>query len=144
MMLLRRLVDVLLSMTLFLASGVEARSVMVANEKVVHADAVYDVEIMQRSPQVHASRNCGVTYEAKVLRAIKGKVAGPVLTFGFLDGLEVGHSYTVYLASSRNRQLMQGLLKSRMMSDAEAGAFIQSCPEWDYYFFKSKKSTGRD
>lgn len=140
-MVFKRIAKVLFLMPFFLASGVEARSVIAANEKIsfAPADAVYDMEILQRSQRVNASINCGVVYEAKLQRGIKGKVAGPVLIFGFMDGLEVGHSYTVYLTSSQNKQLMRGLLKSRMMSDAEAGEFIKSCRHWSYYIFKSKK-----
>lgn len=131
----------LLLMVLFFAFGAEARSVRAAGEQAAfsRADAVYEMEIRQRSPAIRAAVNCGVVYAVTVRRVLKGSVPDPVFAFGFLDGLEVGHSYTVYLASSRNTQLMRGVLRSRTMSDSQVELFVESCREWDYYFFQAKK-----
>ncbi|MEX0139477.1 hypothetical protein ACWYXN_05865 [Janthinobacterium aestuarii] len=142
MMALKVAAKVLLLMGLFFVSRAEARSVSTASEKTAfaRADAVYEVAISQRSAGIRAAVNCGVVYTVAVHKVLKGRTPGPVFEFGFLDGLEVGHAYTVYLVSSRNTQLMRGLLQSRATNDSQIASFVESCPGWDFYFFQAKRT----
>ena len=135
---IRALAQALLVSALF-ASQATARSVIAPGKAVsqARADLVIDLEIMARHPSNNADVNCGVVYEARVNKVLKGSIVGATVTFGYLDGLEVGMEYTVYLASAKNKEKIRGMLLERGWSEPQVNTFLKQCAgrQWEYYFF---------
>lgn len=137
--LIRALSGLLLASALF-ASQATARSVIAPSKAVsqARADLVIDLEIMARHPVNNADVNCGVAYEARVNNILKGAIGGTTVTFGYLDGLEVGMKYTVYLGSSKNKEKIRQMLLARMWPEPQVETFLTQCAgrQWEYYFFR--------
>ena len=137
--LIRALSGLLLASALF-ASQATARSVIAPGKAVsqARADLVIDLEIMARHPSNNADVNCGVAYEARVNKVSKGTIGSAAVTFGYLDGLEVGRSYRVYLATAKNKEKLRRMLLARMWPEPQVETFLTQCAgrQWEYYFFR--------
>ncbi|WP_308921489.1 hypothetical protein [Janthinobacterium sp. J1-1] len=121
------------------ASQATARSVIAPGKAVsqARADLVIDLEIMARHPSNNADVNCGVAYEARINKVSKGAIGGAAVTFGYLDGLEVGRSYRVYLATAKNKEKLRRMLLERRWPEPQVETFLKQCAgrQWEYYFF---------
>lgn len=138
----------LLLVSALFASQATARS-LIAPDKAVsqaRADLVIDLEITARHPVNNADVNCGVAYEARVNKVSKGMIGGATFTFGYLDGLEVGKKYTVYLASAKNEEKIRRMLLERMWPEPQVQTFLQQCAgrQWEYYFFRMDRPSAPD
>ncbi|WP_146012291.1 hypothetical protein [Janthinobacterium sp. AD80] len=126
----------------FVFCDVSARTVLSAGDEksFSRAISVYEVEILEYAKIGKNNFNCGVVYTAKVSETLKGKKVNSKFQFGFLEGLEIGSSYVVYLAPERNKKLLRDILKSRMMTDDDVRSFNKYCPSnFSNYYFHSKK-----
>lgn len=122
-----------------LASQATAHSVIAPGKDVsqARADLVIDLEIMARHPVSKADVNCGVAYEARINKVLKGAIGSATFTFGYLDGLEVGMKYTVYLAGAKNKEKLRRMLSERGWPEPQVATFLTQCAgqQWEYYFF---------
>lgn len=126
----------------FVFCDASARTVLSAGDEksFSRAVSVYEVEILEYAKIGKNDFNCGVVYTAKVNRILKGRKFNSKFQFGFLEGLEIGSSYVVYLAPKRNKKLLGDILRSRMMADDDVRNFNKYClSNYSDYYFHSKK-----
>jgi hypothetical protein len=102
---------------------------------------VMDVTINSSAPLSAVEAACGVNYQGTIKSIAKGKFSQNEINFGFMQGLNVGEAYTVFLFPSDDAALLMGILRSKTDSISDARDFLSNCLSLfpNYYFFRVEK-----
>jgi hypothetical protein len=106
------------------------------------AELVFDLKIIEISEIHRNGRICGYKYVGAILNNVKGDFQSEKISFGFWGGLEINHSYRVFLKKSISPEEWRKLIEDKNFSlDSNSNAFIDICYisiSDEYYFFRSK------
>ena len=101
------------------------------NESLEHASnraiAVLDVRVSRADLILENGVPCGYKYEALIKNAIKQGSNGNVIVFGFIGGIEAGHSYRVFLSDGRTPNDPGKFLRQILRDDVEVERRMNAC-----------------